>query len=49
MRFYQRRGFVLAGVYPGAIEQSRRIKPQIPRVGNFGIPIRDEIEFVLAR
>lgn len=48
MRFYQRRGFVLSAVYPGAIEQSRRIKPQIPRVGNFGIPIRDELEFVRA-
>ena len=49
MRFYQRRGFVLSAVYPDAIEQSRRIKPQIPRVGNFGIPIRDELEFVRPR
>ena len=49
MRFYQRRGFALVRVYPGAIEQSRRIKPQIPRVGNFGIPIRDELKFVLER
>ena len=46
IRFYQRRGYVLAAVYPGAIEASRRLKPQIPRVGNYGIPIRDELEFV---
>ena len=25
-------------------EVARRLKPQIPLVGNFGIPIRDEIE-----
>lgn len=44
LRFYQRRGFVLTAMHANAIEQSRRIKPQIPRVGCFGIPIRDEIE-----
>ena len=47
IRFYQRRGFVLTAVYPGAIEQSRTLKPQIPRVGNYGIPIRDELVFTL--
>ncbi len=49
MRFYQRRGYVLTAAYPGAIEASRRLKPQIPRVGNYGIPIRDELEFVRAK
>jgi ribosomal protein S18 acetylase RimI-like enzyme len=44
LRFYQRRGYILAALYPNVIEQSRRIKPQIPAVGNEGIPIRDEIE-----
>lgn len=29
----------------GAIEQARRLKPEIPRTGHAGIPIRDEIEF----
>jgi GNAT superfamily N-acetyltransferase len=48
IRFYQRRGFVLSGVYPKAIDQSRKLKPQIPRVGNYGIPIRDELLFTLA-
>lgn len=45
MRFYQRRGFVLTTVYPNAIEDSRKLKPQIPRVGNYGISIRDELVF----
>ncbi len=45
IRFYQRRGFVLTAIYPNAIEESRKLKPQIPRVGNHGIPIRDELLF----
>lgn len=44
LRFYQKRGFGLAALYPNAIEQSRKIKPQIGLTGNHGIPIRDEIE-----
>ena len=45
LRFYQRRGFVLSALRAGAIEHARReLKPTISRVGNFGIPIRDEIE-----
>ncbi len=47
LRFYQRRGFVLAQLHPNAIAQSRRLKPEIPRVGQNGIPIRDEIELEL--
>jgi ribosomal protein S18 acetylase RimI-like enzyme len=42
--FYQRRGFVLAAIYPGALAESRRLKPQIPQVGRDGIPLRDELE-----
>ncbi len=47
LRFYQRRGFRLVAVFPGAIERSRRLKPEIPAIGNFGIPIRDEIELAI--
>jgi len=47
IRFYQRRGFVLTAVYPDAIAESRKLKPQIPRIGNYGIPIRDELLFTL--
>jgi ribosomal protein S18 acetylase RimI-like enzyme len=44
LRFWQKRGFSLAAVYRNAVEQSRRLKPEIPLTGNDGIPIRDEIE-----
>jgi GNAT superfamily N-acetyltransferase len=45
LRFYQRRGFRLTAVRCGAVDEARRtLKPQIPVIGNYGIPIRDEIE-----
>ena len=44
LRFYQRRGFRLAELRPGAVDQSRQRKPQIPRVGDYGIPLHDEID-----
>ena len=44
-RFYQRRGFQLAAVHRGAVDDSRsRLKPEIPVTGAYGIPLRDEIE-----
>lgn len=44
LRFYQKRGFVLAALHRDAVAASRAIKPEIPFIGNDGIPIRDEIE-----
>lgn len=44
LRFYQRRGFRLAAIRPGAVDRSRQRKPEIPRNGDFGIPLRDEID-----
>ncbi len=44
LRWYQKRGLRLAALHPGAIEHSRRLKPEIPLTGIDGIPIRDEIE-----
>jgi len=44
LRFYQQCGFVLAAIHRNALEQSRKLKPEIPLVGNDGIPLRDEIE-----
>jgi GNAT superfamily N-acetyltransferase len=44
LRFYQREGFRLTALRIGAIEESRKIKPEIPSHGIDGIPIRDEIE-----
>ncbi len=42
--FSQKRGFRLAAVHCGAVDESRKIKPQIPEIGIGGISIRDEIE-----
>lgn len=47
LRFYQRRGFRLAAIRPGAVDAVRRLKPSIPPLGDYGIPIRDEIDLVL--
>ena len=44
LRFYQKRGFALVAVYPKALDQSRKLKPEIPLFGLDGIPLRDEIE-----
>lgn len=44
LRFYQKRGFHLVAVYPNALEQSRKLKPEIPLIGIDNIPLRDEIE-----
>lgn len=44
LRFYQRRGFRLAALRPGAVDRSRLRQPEIPRTGDFGIPLRDEID-----
>jgi ribosomal protein S18 acetylase RimI-like enzyme len=48
LRFYQRRGFRLAGLRPGAVGRARRLKPQIPLTGQYGIPLSDELELVRA-
>ena len=42
--FYQKRGFVLITLRPGALDTSRRIKPSIPLIGMHGIPLRDELD-----
>ena len=44
LAFYQKIGFRLAALHAGAIDLSRKLKPEIPLVGDGGIPIRDEIE-----
>lgn len=45
IRFYQKRGFEWVGFYKGAIKESRKLKPEIPELGNDNIPIKHEIEF----
>ena len=47
LRFYQKRGMQLVALHRNAIEKSRKLKPQIPLIGNDGIPVRDELELVM--
>jgi DNA-3-methyladenine glycosylase I len=44
LRFYQRRGYVLAALRRNELERARAIKPEIAQVGLYGIPLRDELE-----
>lgn len=44
LRFYQKRGFSIFAVHVKALEKSRELKPTIPKIGNYGIALSDEIE-----
>ncbi|AHH93507.1 GNAT family N-acetyltransferase [Kutzneria viridogrisea] len=44
LRFYQRRQFRLLTVRQGAVDEARRLKPQIPATGPYDIPLHDEID-----
>ncbi len=44
VKFYQALGFTLVAVHKGALNESRKLKPEIPLVGLDGIPMTDEIE-----
>lgn len=44
MGFYQKCGFSLVAMHCDAVELSRRLKKEIPFIGQDGIPLRDEIE-----
>ena len=47
IRFYQKRGFDMARLFHNALDISRRLKPEIPLIGDHSIPLRHEIEFEL--
>ena len=48
IRFYQRRGFRFCALHPGAVDRAREtLKPELPRVGSYGIPMRDELDLEL--
>jgi ribosomal protein S18 acetylase RimI-like enzyme len=46
LALYQRRGFRLAELVAGGVDRARQQKPEIPPVGDHGIPIRDELVLV---
>lgn len=48
LALYQKAGWRLAALRPGAIDELRRsIKPSISELGEHGIPLRDELELEL--
>jgi ribosomal protein S18 acetylase RimI-like enzyme len=47
LAFYQKRGFRLVRLIPGAIDEERRLKPSIALVDAAGLPIRDELHLEL--
>ena len=50
LRFYQRRGFVLADLHRDNVTWSRQnLKPELPEIGLEDIPIRDELELEIPR
>lgn len=48
IRFYQKRGFVLAGLHKNSIYRARQLKPEIPLRGIDGILVRDELELEIS-
>lgn len=46
LKFYQKRNYTLSKILNNAVEHARKLKPEIPLVGEYDIPIRDEIELI---
>ena len=44
LRFYQKRGFQILKIYKNTSEKDRKIKPSLPKKGDYGILIKDAIE-----
>lgn len=44
LAFFQKRGFHLTDIRPGAVDEARFTKPEIPFTGVDGIPIHDELD-----
>ncbi len=44
LRFFQRRGYRISAVRVDGMAAIRELKPGVPLVGSYGIPVNDEIE-----
>ena len=44
LRFYQKRRFDIVALHRNALDLSRKLKPEIPKKGIDGIPLRHELE-----
>jgi ribosomal protein S18 acetylase RimI-like enzyme len=47
LRLYQRRGFRLTTLHAGGVDRARALKPEIPELGDYGIPMHDELVLTL--
>jgi len=45
IRFYQKREYDLKTLHRNAVNEARKLKPEIPFIGYDNIPIRHELEF----
>ena len=45
IKFYQKRKFDLINIHKNMVLEARKIKPQIPQYGYYGIEIKHELEF----
>jgi ribosomal protein S18 acetylase RimI-like enzyme len=45
LRIYQRAGWQWTGFFRNRAEESRALKPELPTIGQHGIPIAHELEF----
>ena len=45
LSFYRSLGLTLVKVHKNAVDESRKLKPEIPLIGINEIPVTDEIEF----
>ncbi|MBN9653320.1 GNAT family N-acetyltransferase [Halobacillus sp. GSS1] len=43
LSFYQKRGFRIMEIFHDAVQRARDVKPEIPAIGDHGIPIVDEL------
>jgi GNAT superfamily N-acetyltransferase len=43
LRFYQRRGLRIRTVNQAGVDRARLLKPSIPAIGSYGIPMHDEL------
>jgi ribosomal protein S18 acetylase RimI-like enzyme len=48
LRFYQKRGFAITAIHLDSVKESRKVKPSIGYIGDYGIPVRDEIDLELS-
>lgn len=44
LRFYQKRGFEMIQLFYNSVEKSRKLKPEIPLIGEYDIPLKSEIQ-----